>query len=45
MRLTLSPQFGRCKGAVTVISASCAAGDSQVIADVNAGTHDTFTFD
>jgi len=25
--------------------ASCAAGDSQVIADVLAGTHDTFTFD
>jgi len=25
--------------------ASCAAGDSQVIADVMAGTHDTFTFD
>jgi hypothetical protein len=25
--------------------ASCAAGDSQVIADVEAGTHDTFTFD
>jgi hypothetical protein len=24
---------------------SCAAGDSQVIADVLAGTHDTFTFD
>jgi hypothetical protein len=24
---------------------SCAAGDSQVIADVEAGTHDTFTFD
>jgi hypothetical protein len=25
--------------------ASCAAGSSQVIADVLAGTHDTFTFD
>jgi hypothetical protein len=24
---------------------SCAAGDSEVIADVEAGTHDTFTFD
>jgi len=24
---------------------SCAAGDSQVIADVEAGSHDTFTFD
>jgi hypothetical protein len=23
--------------------ASCAAGDSTVIADVNAGTHDTFS--
>jgi hypothetical protein len=31
--------------AFVFVGASCAAGDSQVIADIEAGTHDTWTFD